>query len=206
MALARVEALLTAELVDLEKTGRLKGEEKVIAGVIPAAGGIGPRFLLEGYGGRPFLRMSSNSYLGLSHHRKLVEAEAEARTAETYGTGPGAVRFISGTHAPHIELEDRLAAFHGRDAAMIMSAAYATVMGVLPQLITEQTLVVSDALNHNCIINAVRLARPASKAVYAHLKMDELDRILESGKGRAARVWCRYRRGIQHAGRSRPAG
>ncbi len=61
-------------------------------------------------------------------------------------------------------------------------------MGVLPQLVTERTLVVSDALNHNCIINAIRLARPARTAVYAHLNMDELDRILESSKDQVARA------------------
>jgi glycine C-acetyltransferase len=130
--------------------------------------------------------MNSNSYLGLSLHPKVIEAEA--RTAEQFGTGPGAVRFISGTYMPHVELEQALAVFHDRDAAMVMSAAYATVMGVLPQLITRETLVVSDALNHNCIINAIRLSQPAEKAVYPHLDMKELDRVLVAAKGRVKRV------------------
>jgi glycine C-acetyltransferase len=186
MSLRKIEALLAAKLAELEAAGRLKGVEKVVAGVIPAANGLGPRFLLRGYGDRPFLRMNSNSYLGLSQHRKLIDAEA--RAAEKYGTGPGAVRFISGTYEPHIALENRLAAFHGGDAAVVMSAAYATVMGVLPQLLTEQTLVISDALNHNCIINAIRLARPGRRAVYAHRDMVELDRILESSKDQVARA------------------
>jgi glycine C-acetyltransferase len=186
MSLAKIETLLATKLVDLERAGRLKGQERIIVGVIPAASGIGPRFLLRGYGNRPFLRMSSNSYLGLSQHPSLIEAGA--RAAEAYGVGPGAVRFISGAHEPHVELEKRLAAFHDREAAAIMSAAYATMMGALPQLITERTLVVSDALNHNCIINAIRLARPARTAVYTHLCKDELNRILESGKGQVARV------------------
>ncbi len=124
MSLGKIEALLAAELAEFEGAGRLKGAEKVITGVIPPTGGFGPRYLLKGFGDRPFLRMNSNSYPGLAQHRKLIEAEA--RAAEKYGTGPGAVRFISGTYEPHVELENRLSAFHGRDAAVIMSAAYAT--------------------------------------------------------------------------------
>jgi glycine C-acetyltransferase len=186
MSLEKVEVRLTGELTALRESGTLKGQENVITGVVPAAGGLGPRVTLEGHGDRAFLRMNSNSYLGLALHPQLMTAEA--RAAEHYGTGPGAVRFISGTYRPHVELEQKLAAFHDREAAMIMSAAYATVMGVLPRFITEQTLVVSDALNHNCIINAIRLSGPAQKAVYGHLRMDELDRILEAGKGQVQRA------------------
>jgi glycine C-acetyltransferase len=85
------------------------------------------------------------------------------------------VRFISGTTAAHTDLERRLAQFHGREAAMLFSSAYATVMGVLPQLVTDGTAVLSDALNHNCIINAIALARPAEKRVYRHLDMGDLE-------------------------------
>lgn len=72
-----------------------------------ADGDFGARYFLEGYGDRAFLRMNSNSYLGLSVHPLVIKAEAEA--AEKFGTGPGAVRFISGTYQPHIELEQKLA-------------------------------------------------------------------------------------------------
>ena len=61
---------------------------------------------------------------------------------------------------------------------MLFSSAYATVMGVLPPLITDKTAVISDALNHNCIINAIALARPAEKRIYRHLDLDELERHL----------------------------
>ena len=120
--------------------------------------------------------MNSNSYLGLSLNARVLAAEEEA--VRRYGTGPGAVRFISGTWAPHVALERRLAQFHGREAGMLFSSAYATVMGVLPQLITDKTAVISDALNHNCIINAIALARPAEKRIYRHLDLDELERHL----------------------------
>jgi len=186
MPLNKLEPLLNNKVLQLQEQGVAKGREKVIAGIQPGTDGFGPRYFLEGCGDRAFLRMNSNSYLGLSLDRRLIEAEAEA--AERFGTGPGAVRFISGTFEPHRRLEQKLAAFHGREAAMLFSAAYATMLGVLPQFITENTLVVSDELNHNCIINAIRLAQPARKAVYGHLDLTALNKILETGKGQFKRV------------------
>ena len=186
MSLDKVEPLLTGALERLQQNGALKGREDIITGVTAGGPGFGTRYTLEGHGDRAFLRMNSNSYLGLALHKHVIQAEAMA--AERFGAGPGAVRFIGGTYQPHVELERELATFHDRDAAAIMSAAYATVMGVLPQLISDETLVVSDALNHNCIINAIRLSRPARKAVYPHLDMNELDKILESNRGQVKRV------------------
>ncbi|HUK07834.1 MAG TPA: aminotransferase class I/II-fold pyridoxal phosphate-dependent enzyme [Stellaceae bacterium] len=169
----RIERLLHAELSKLQAEGRRKDPETVIARVIPARNGGGPRFLIEGEGERPFLRMNANNYLGLSLRAEVVAAEHEGVSG--LGTGPGAVRFISGTWAPHRELERRLAAFHRRPAAMTFSSAYATMMGVLPPLITPETAVISDELNHNCIINAIRLARPRERHVYRHLDLAELE-------------------------------
>src|SRR5690606_41011285 len=85
-------------------------------------------------------------------------------------------------------LERRLARFHGREAAMLFSSAYATVVGTLVPLITGETIVISDELNHNCIINAIRLARPLDKVVYRHLDMGELENALRAAVGRARRV------------------
>ena len=164
----------------------MKGEEKVITGIKEARDGFGPRYLLAGQGEKEFLRMSSNSYLGLSLNKEIIQAEEEA--CKKFGAGPGAVRFISGTFEPHAELEKRLAHFHGRETAMLFSSAYSTVMGVLPQFVTEETLVVSDELNHNCIINAIRLSKPANKAIYRHLDMKELERILKENIGQAKRA------------------
>ena len=169
----RLDRALRAALAELDASGRRKGAETVITGIIAAGGGRGPRFRIEGEGERGFLRMNANNYLGLSFQADVIAAEE--RAVREFGTGPGAVRFISGTLAPHVALERRLAAFHGREAAMIFSAAYAAVMGVLPALVVPGTAVISDALNHNCIINAIRLAQPAEKHVYGHLDLDELD-------------------------------
>jgi glycine C-acetyltransferase len=186
MSLQKIEGQLTKHVAELKAHGTAKGKEKVITGIKSAEGGFSERYYLAGYGDRAFLRMNSNSYLGLALHRQLIETEA--RTAEQFGTGPGAVRFISGTYRSHVELEKALASFHGRESAMVMSAAYATVMGVLPQLVTDSTLVVSDALNHNSIITAIRLSQPAAKAVYAHVDMQALETLLATHKRQVKRV------------------
>jgi glycine C-acetyltransferase len=186
MPLGRVEQLFNTKLISLQEQGIRKGNEKIITGIKAADYGFGLRYLLEGCGDRDFLRMNSNSYLGLAHHPKVIKAEAEA--AEKFGAGPGAVRFISGTYQPHKDLETRLAEFHGRESAMIFSAAYATMMGILPQLLSEDTLVVSDELNHSCIINAIRLSHPAKKEVYVHADINALDNILAANSGLYKRV------------------
>ena len=177
---------LSARLDELTQAGRLKGKETVICGFIPGRDVNGPRYLIEGEGDRPFLRMNSNNYLGMSLRSEIVAAE-EAAIAR-YGAGPGAVRFVSGTWAPHVALERRLAAFHARPAGMIFSSAYAAIMGVIPPLVTDKTAVISDELNHNCIINAIALARPAEKRIYKHLDMAELERGLEASAKDCARA------------------
>lgn len=181
MRAERLERNLEERLAELGRSGRLKGDEAVVTGVIPPSNGKGPRFLLEGHGAQPFLRMNSNSYLGLSLDAEVKAAED--RAVLQYGTGPGAVRFISGTWTPHVALERRLAEFHGREAAMLFSSAYATVMGLLPQLTTDRTVVISDELNHNCIINAIALGRPAEKRIWKHLDLADLERHLKENAG-----------------------
>jgi glycine C-acetyltransferase len=185
MPLNRLSAVLRQSVEILEQEGRRKGHETVVVGVLPPQGDRGPRYLLQGYGDKPFIRMNSNSYLGLSSHPALKKAEEEAK--ERFGVGPGAVRFISGTNAPHVELEGHLAAFHGREAAMIFSSAYATVLSVVVPLTTDQTVLISDELNHNCIINAVRLARPLEKLIYKHLDLDHLEQALQKAAALGAR-------------------
>jgi len=186
MPTEKLTPLLEERLAEFRTSGRLKGAEAVTTGVVAPSGGRGPRFHVEGHGDRPFLRMNSNSYLGFSFSTRVMEADEQA--VRRYGVGPGAVRFISGTWAPHVKLEKRLAAFHGREAAMLFSSAYATVMGVLPQLISDKTVVISDELNHNSIINAISLARPGEKRIYKHLDFHDLTRQLGAFTNKCARA------------------
>ena len=186
MSLEKLEIPLKQQLEAIDSKGVSKRHEKIITGIMGAEDGFGSRVTLAGEGEKPFLQMNSNSYLGLSTQKDVIQAEEEA--SQQFGTGPGAVRFISGTFEPHVTLEKKLATFHDREAAMIFSAAYSAVMGVLPQLITEKTVVISDALNHNCIINAIRLAHPAEKAVYRHLNMEELEVVIKRYIGKFRRM------------------
>lgn len=186
MALEKLTAILKDNLNDLKNSGRAKGEEKIIIGVKRAKNPKGPRYFLEGWGDKEFIKMNSNAYLGMSLREEIIEAEETA--AREYGAGPGAVRFISGTYMPHVELERKLAEFHRRDAGMIFSSAYSAVMGVLSPLITKDTIVISDELNHNCIINAIRLSRPLDKFIYNHLDLNVLEKKIKETIGHAKRL------------------
>ncbi|MCP4134336.1 MAG: aminotransferase class I/II-fold pyridoxal phosphate-dependent enzyme [bacterium] len=186
MPLNKLEKALTKKLSELNEKGTLKGKETVITRVKPAQGPRGPRYLLERYGEKEFIRMNSNSYLGLSLQREVIDAEE--KSAKRFGAGPAAVRFISGTYFPHVELERKLAIFHKREAAMLFSSAYAAVMGTLFALIDNETIIINDELNHNCIINAARLARPKGKEIYKHLDMEDLENKIKQSIGKANRI------------------
>src|SRR3954469_4550570 len=110
---------------------------------------------------------------------------AEENAARKFGVGPGAVRFISGTFSPHVRLESALAAFHGRPAAMAAGSAYTAVAGVLFSLSTPETILISDELNHNCIVNGMKLAKAKARKVYAHLDLRALEQRLEESVGEA---------------------
>jgi glycine C-acetyltransferase len=184
MSLQKLNDALQLELDGLYKTGTAKGKEMVITGVKPAESNKGPRYYVEGQGDKEFLKMNANSYLGMSLRKDVIEAEEKA--AKEFGVGPGAVRFISGTYKAHTMLEERLAKFHNREAGMIFSSAYVTSLSVLFPLITKDTVLISDELNHNCIIIAIRLSRPSVKGIYKHNDMNDLEaKILENiGKGK----------------------
>jgi glycine C-acetyltransferase len=183
MPLEKLVDDLKAQLADLDAQGTAKGKEQVVVAVKPPQGGRGPRFLLEGEGDREFLRMNSNSYLGLSLRHELIDAEEQA--AHAFGVGPGAVRFISGTYDPHLKLEQGLASFHGRPAAMVAGSAYTAVAGVLFSLSTPETALISDELNHNCIVNGMKLAPHKARKVYGHLDLRALEQRLEESLGQA---------------------
>jgi glycine C-acetyltransferase len=103
MSLEKLETILSQQLSKVDRQGTSKRNELIICGIKKATDGYGPRYFLTGQGGKAFLRMNSNSYLGLSLHPSVINAETEA--TELYGAGPGAVRFISGTYQPHKDLK-----------------------------------------------------------------------------------------------------
>ncbi len=181
----RFDSVLAAGVQELIDSGTAKGAESVITEVRPPSGSYGPRYRLQG-SDVDYIRMNSNSYLGLSRHPAVMDAEESA--TRQFGAGPGAVRFISGTYRAHLDLEARLASFHSRDAAMVFSSAYAAVVSTLTSIIDGDTVVFSDALNHNCIINALRLSRPAERVVFPHLDFVSLGEMLGEHSGKAKRA------------------
>lgn len=185
MPLEKMEAVVTDELHDLEEKGTKKGKELVITGVQEWKNGNAPRYHIQGEDGA-FLKMNSNSYLGLHLDDEVVQAEEKA--SEIYGSGPGAVRFIHGTYKPHVDLESKLADFHGKESCVIYSSAYATMTGLIQPLTSKDTLILSDELNHNCIINGIRMAKPKGKDIYQHLDTSDLEDKLSGAVNDYSRV------------------
>lgn len=177
---------LRKELERIENAKTPKRFEKVIEGFTK---GPSPQALIDG---KPYRVFNSNDYLGLRFHPELKAAEQ--RASEEFGTGPGAVRFISGTLKVHRDLEEELARFHGRDDCIVFSSAFATNLAVLFCLIKGQaadsvvggdTMVISDSLNHRSIIDGIRVANlpKDQRFVFKHLDLDDLDRILREKRG-----------------------
>jgi len=179
MGFSELDRALMRELEALRAEGRVKAPERVIVEVIPPRGERGFRYRLTG-SNREYLRMNSNSYLSLSHHPALLEAADDA--TRRFGVGPGAVRFIDGTFAPHIALEERVARFLGKPAARIFNSAYTANCGLALTVATAKTYWIGDRLNHNSIIRAMRIAGvpSANRAIYEHNDMDDLARCLEA--------------------------
>jgi glycine C-acetyltransferase len=129
--------------------------------------------------GKRVLMFCSNNYLGLSNHPALKEAALEA--IRTHGAGSGSVRPIAGNMDLHMELERRLAQFKHADASLVYQTGFAANAGLIPQLVGEGDLVVSDELNHGSIIDGVRLSR-AERAVYKHVDAGDLERVLDEAE------------------------
>ena len=133
-------------------------------------------------GGRVLLNLSSNDYLGLSQDPRLIYAAQEAVTR--WGAGAGASRLVAGHLALHREVEDRLAAFKGTEAAVIFSTGYMANLGVISALVGPGDTVFSDKLNHASIYDGVRLSG-AALARFPHGDMSRLENLLQkAGAGR----------------------
>jgi len=130
--------------------------------------------------GKKVLNFCSNNYLGLANHPKLVEAASKA--LQRYGVGPGAVRSIAGTMDIHTELERRLAAFKGVEAAVVLQSGFSANTAVIPVLVGKEDLIISDALNHASIIDGSRLSAARIER-YAHADAADLEQVILKNKG-----------------------
>ena len=125
--------------------------------------------------GREVISLSSNDYLGLTHHPRLREAALKA--VGEYGVGSGAVRTIAGTMSEHEQLEAELAEFKGVEAVLTFQSGFTANTGVIPTITGEADLIVSDALNHASIIDGMRLSK-APRKVFPHRDVEGLREIL----------------------------
>ena len=126
--------------------------------------------------GRKVLMFGSNSYLGLTNHPE-IKAAAIAAT-EKYGTGCAGSRFLNGTLDTHLELEKQLAAFVGKEDAIIFSTGFQVNLGVISCLLGREDYIIWDALDHASIIEGIRLS-PAKSLRYKHNDMEALERRLK---------------------------
>jgi glycine C-acetyltransferase len=136
----------------------------------------GPVVDMEGRG--EVLVLSSNNYLGLAAHPEVIEAAKEG--LDRYGAGTASVRFICGTFEPHLELETALAELVGTESALTYASCWNANEALIPSLTDENTVLISDELNHASIVDAMRLAKPARKVIFGHSDMDELREALVS--------------------------
>jgi 8-amino-7-oxononanoate synthase len=135
--------------------------------------------------GKPALLLCSNNYLGLADHPRVRAAAAEAATR--WGVGAGASRLVSGTMTIHRRLEERLAAFKGREAALLFGSGYLANAGVIAALTRPGDVVFSDELNHASIIDGCRLSG-AEIFVYDHCDVDHLAWGIARAEGRGALI------------------
>ncbi len=103
------------------------------------------------------LDLASNDYLGLATHPLVIEAAQAA--AATWGAGSTGSRLVTGTTALHSDLEDRLAAFCGSQAALVFSSGYLANIGAITALADSDTVLICDRLNHASLIDAARISR-----------------------------------------------
>ncbi len=141
----------------------------------------GPWVQIEG---KQVLNLCSNNYLGLCNDPRLCEKAKEY--IDKFGVGPGAVRTIAGTMSIHVELEEKLAAFKGAEAALVVQSGFCANLSAIPPLVGRGDLIFSDELNHASIIDGCRLSR-AEIVRYDHCDVDDLEAKLKEYADRDCR-------------------
>lgn len=137
----------------------------------------GPWFRIDG---KKMLNLCSNNYLGFAQDKRLVSAVI--KSVKKYGVGAGAVRPISGNMKLHMDAEAALASFKGQEAAFLLPGGFIANIVAIATVVGKEDIVISDALNHASIIDAIKLAQVKNKYVYAHSDMSELEEKLKEAE------------------------
>jgi len=131
--------------------------------------------------GHKMVMVGSNNYLGLTNHPKVKEAAVAA--INTYGSGCAGSRFLNGTLDIHVDLEEKLARFIRKEAALIFSTGFQVNLGVISALAGKDDLIIIDKMDHASIIDGCRLSY-AEVRKFRHNDMSDLERILAENKER----------------------
>ncbi len=135
--------------------------------------------------GKKMIMLGSNNYLGLTSHPKVKEAAIEA--VRKYGSGCAGSRFLNGTLDIHVKLEEKLASFFRREAALTFSTGYQTNLGIISSIAGKGDIIVIDKLDHASIIDACRLSYADVKK-FRHNDMRSLDHVLKTSGDRGKLV------------------
>ena len=166
------------ERLQAERRYRVFADIERLAGRYPQAIWHSPE------GPRPITVWCSNDYLGMGQNREVTRAMVEA--AWRLGTGAGGTRNISGNSNPIVALEAELADLHGKEAALVFTSGYVsnqTGISTLAKLIPN-CLILSDALNHNSMIEGVRQSG-CDKVIFRHNDLEHLEELLQAAGDRA---------------------
>lgn len=169
-------AYIEPELAAIVQAGTWKNERII-------ASPQGTRITLSN--GKKALNFCANNYLGLADNKDVINA---AKTAlDKYGAGLSSVRFICGTQEIHVELEKKIATFHGKEDTILYASCFDANAGIFETLLTADDAVLSDELNHASIIDGIRLCK-AKKYRYKHRDMMDLESKLQESKSARLRL------------------
>jgi len=135
--------------------------------------------------GRKVIMAGSNNYLGLTNDQRTIKAAQEALTK--YGTGCTGSRYLNGTLDSHLELEEKLAEFMGKESCVLFSTGYQTNEGSIQTIADRNDIIFSDKDNHACIVVGT-LVSNAKTVRYKHNDMDQLRKLLERADPNAGKI------------------
>lgn len=163
---------LEDELANLKQTGLFK-PERIISTQQSS------HVEVVGAGNEDVINLCANNYLGLANHPDIISAAHDS--LEDFGFGMASVRFICGTQLTHKRLEEKISHFLGREDTILYSSCYSATLGLFSALLGSEDAIISDALNHACLIDGIRLSK-AERHLYANSNMVELEEKLQQAQ------------------------